>query len=138
MSRWTLFPLLAAGFVVPIGLSAQGVDAVLGKWRMTMETPRGSISQQFEFQLDGDVLTGTVKSRRGSSDLTNVKFEDGTLAFDVERSFGARSFVQHFTAKIEDGVMQGAMSGGRGGDREFTATRVETGPAGWPVSDPNE
>ncbi len=127
MSRSKLAFLMASALVLPAAaLSAQDVEAVLGKWEMTMETPRGSITQQFEFALEGDVLKGKVTSQRGSFDLKDVAFEDGTLTFDIERSFGNRSFVQSYAAKIEGSTMKGTVSGGRGGDREFTATRVET------------
>ncbi len=65
-------------------------------------------------------------SQRGDNPLKNVSFVDGKLTFDVERSFGERSFSQSFTATIEGDEMKGTMSGGRGGDRPFTAKRKAT------------
>ncbi len=98
---------------------------LLGDWEMTMETPRGTFTQEFVFMLEGDALKGTSSSRMGTTALENVSFKDGTLSFDVERSFDERSFTQSYTATIEGDTMKGTVSGGRG-DREFTATRKTT------------
>ncbi|NIM50790.1 MAG: hypothetical protein GTN62_10350 [Gemmatimonadales bacterium] len=133
MPRSMMTVLLTAALATPAGsLAAQEESAadrykpVLGEWEMTMETPRGSFTQQFVFTLDGDVLKGTVESQRGSFDLKNVSFEGGRLTFELERSFGDRSFTQSFTATIEGDEMKGTFSGGRGGDRPYTATRKKT------------
>lgn len=133
MSRSTLAFFLAAALATPVvTLVAQDTSgashfkAVLGEWEMTTETPRGSRTQQFVFTLDGDLLKGTVSSQRGDNPLKNVTFVDGKLTFDLERSFGERSFSQSFTATIEGDEMKGTMSGGRGGDRPFTAKRKAT------------
>jgi hypothetical protein len=128
MSRLPVLLFLAAAFAAPTTLAAQedAYKALLGEWEMTQETPRGTMTQQFVFTLDGGELKGTVTSRMGTFDLTNVKFEEGKLTFDVERSFRDRSFTQSFTATIDGSEMKGTMSGGRRGDRPFTAARKET------------
>ncbi len=132
MSRSTLAIFLAAVLATPAALVAQdssaasSLKAVLGEWEMTTETPRGSRTQQFVFTLDGDMLKGTVSSQRGDTPLKNVSFVDGKLTFDLERTFGERSFSQSFSATIEGDEMKGTVSGGRGGDRPFTAKRKAT------------
>lgn len=130
MSRSLTAVLMAAALAAPAALVAQDAAAlyapVLGEWEMTLETPRGSFTQTFAFELDGDALTGTTSSQRGESDLTNVSFEDGTLKFDVTRNFRGNSNTQSYTAKIDGDRMEGTVSGGRGGDREFTASRKAT------------
>ena len=69
MSRAVLALAILLGFAIqPTHLQAQQ-DAV-GSWEMSMETPRGTITQTFEFTRDGDVLSGTVTGPRGSTEPT--------------------------------------------------------------------
>ena len=130
MSRSLTVVLIAAALAAPAALVAQDPAAlyapVLGEWEMTLETPRGSFTQTLSFELDGETLGGTMSSQRGESDLTNVSFEDGTLRFDVTRNFRGNYNTQSYTAKIDGDRMEGTGSGGRGGDREFTASRKGT------------
>ena len=107
----------------PVASEAQDSGEVLGSWEMTMETPRGSVTQVFTFvEVDG-ALTGTVSARMGESDLQNVLLEGGMLRFEVVRNFRGNSMIQSFSASISGDEMKGTMSGGRGGEREFTAKR---------------
>ena len=122
MSRVALaFAILTGLTVQPATLQAQ--QDVVGSWEMSIETPRGAMTQTFEFTQDGDVLSGTVTGRRGSTELQNVQFVDGVLTFEVLREFRGNSMTQSFSATIEGDEMTGTMTGGRGGGREFTAVR---------------
>ena len=121
-------PRVALAFAILLGLTAQPVTLeaqqdVVGSWEMSIETPRGAMTQTFEFTQDGDVLSGTVTGPRGSTELQNVQFADGVLTFEVLREFRGNSMTQSFSATIEGDEMTGTMSGGRGGEREFTAVR---------------
>ena len=130
MSRSLFAVAILSLLLVPAShLSAQSAGeaaAVLGAWEMSLETPRGSITQQLVFVSEGGELKGTASTPRGTSDLQDVTFEDGTLSFKVERNLRGRSMRQSFTATVEDGTLTGTISGGRGGDRPFTATRSST------------
>ena len=122
MSRVALALAILAGLTVqPTTLQAQ--QDVVGSWEMSIETPRGAMTQTFEFTQDGDVLSGTVTGPRGSTALQNVQFVDGVLTFEVLREFRGNSMTQSFSATIEGDEMTGTMTGGRGGGREFTAVR---------------
>ena len=101
-------------------------SAVLGAWEMTIETPRGSMTQTLTFVADGDELTGSATARNGTIQLQNVTFEDGQLTFQVTRTLRNREITQSFRATIEGDRMTGTVSGARGGDREFTAERATT------------
>ncbi|MCY4647805.1 MAG: hypothetical protein OXE73_13130 [Gammaproteobacteria bacterium] len=110
-------------------LSAQNPTdfaAVLGAWEMTLETPRGSITQTLTFAAEGDQLEGTLTAPNGSVELQEVAFQDGTLTFRVTRNMRNRQIAQSFTATIDGDQMTGTISGGRGGGREFTAMRSTT------------
>jgi len=130
MHRILTTVLLSTALAVPAAslLAQEGgqLQPVLGEWEMTMETPRGSMTQQFVFKLVDGALQGTVSSPQGSVDLKDVKFDNGHLTFVVERTFGQRSMTQSFSATIEGDEMKGTVSGGRGGERPFTARRKAT------------
>ena len=101
-------------------------SAVLGAWEMTLETPRGSMTQTLTFVAEGDELTGSAMAPNGTIQLQNVSFEDGRVTFEVTRSFRNREITQSYSATIEGDQMTGTVSGPRGGPREFTAVRPTT------------
>ena len=130
MSRFIAVPiLLLLAFATAHDLSAQDASdfsAVLGAWEMTLETPRGSVTQTLTFVAEDDELTGTATAPNGTAQLQNVAFADGNLTFQVTRSMRNREITQSFTATIAGDQMTGTISGGRGGGREFTAVRSST------------
>ena len=93
---------------------------------MTLETPRGSVTQTLTFAADGDALTGSATARNGTIQLQNVAFEDGRITFQVTRTLRNREITQSYSATIQGDQMTGTVSGARGGDREFTAVRSTT------------
>ena len=130
MSRFIAVPiLLLLASATATDLSAQDASdfsAVLGAWEMTLETPRGSVTQTLTFVAEDDELTGTATAPNGTAQLQNVAFADGNLTFQVTRSMRNREITQSFTATIAGDQMTGTISGGRGGGREFTAVRSST------------
>ena len=111
-------------------LSAQDssdFSAVLGAWEMTLETPRGSMTQTLTFAVDDDELAGTATAPNGTMQLQNISFEEGRITFEVTRSFRNREVTQSYSATIDGEQMTGTVSGARGrGQREFTAVRSAT------------
>ena len=131
MSRFITVPLvLLLASAATHDLSAQDASdfsAVLGAWEMTLETPRGTMTQTLTFVADGDELTGSATAPNGTMQLQNVSFQDGTLTFQVTRSFRNREMTQSYTATADGDQLTGTISGGRGGgQREFTAVRSST------------
>ena len=124
MTRATM-ALLAAFVAIPAILPAQDVKDFLGEWVSTIETQRGPATTTYVFRMDSDVLKGTMSGRMGETEIDEVTYEDGTITFNLTRNFQGNSVTLTYTAKIVDGAMQGTVSTPRG-DREFTATRVET------------
>lgn len=106
--------------------TASDFSAVLGSWEMTLETPRGSMTQTMTFVADGEELTGSATARNGTTQLQNVAFEEGRITFQVTRTFRNREITQSFSATIDGDQMTGTVSGARGGAREFTAVRSST------------
>ena len=130
MSRLTALALaLTLASVPATRVSAQtspDFSAVLGAWEMTLQTPRGSMTQTLTFVADGDELTGAATAPNGTAQLRNISFADGQVTFQVTRSFRNREITQSYSATIEGDRMTGTVSGARGGEREFTAIRSTT------------
>jgi len=117
---------LGAGGGQPQALSAQNVSELLGTWESTMETPRGTVTQEYIFTQDGDALTGTVNGRGGPIALQGVRFVDGLLTFSIAREMRGTTRVMEVSATLDGDVLAGTVSGGRGGSREFSASRKPT------------
>ena len=123
MPAQILIPVVLLAFLPTTGLS-QDHAGVLGSWEMTMETPRGSVTQTLTFDATEGALAGVISSPRGESPLEEVSLDGGTLHFQVVRSMrGGNTMTQTFAATIEGDEMKGTISGGRGGERPFAATR---------------
>lgn len=130
MPRLVVASLLITMLGTPVAATAQGTDysPILGDWEMTMETPRGTVTQVFSFAVDDGQLEGTVTTQMGQTrtiTLQKVAFSEGHLTFDVERSFGDRTFTQSYSATVQGDELTGTVTGGRGGDRPFTAHRKQ-------------
>lgn len=94
-----------------------------GSWEMSMETPRGSMTQTLMLHVTDGEWGGTLRSPRGEAELTDVTFADGQLQFSVVRSLRGNTVTQRFSAVISGSGMTGTISGGPGGERPFTAVR---------------
>lgn len=73
-----------------------------GKW--TAEVPSrqgGTMTNTFNFKVDGDKLTGTMSSQMGEVDLTNGKVEGDNISFDVVRSFNGNSITLSYAGKAD-------------------------------------
>ena len=141
--------LMALAAVILIALPAAAQD-VTGKWEGTAPGRGGEMTMTFEFTVDGENLTGTVKSElTGKSEITDGKVDGNRIEF--KQSFEARGATRTFaftgvldgdeltmTRTIEGGRGRGGGRGGRGGrggggggrgrglraPAEFTLTRV--------------
>jgi len=120
-----MLALIATAITTPATLPAQDAKDFLGEWESTIETQRGMATTTYVFRMDGDTLKGTMSGRRGVMEIDEVTYEDGTISFNITRNYQGNPVTLTYTATIVDGSMQGTVSTPRG-EREFTATRVET------------
>ena len=117
--------LLVAALALPATLTAQDVQDFVGQWESTTETPRGTFTTTYSFWMDGEVLKGSATGRMGETAIDEVTYSDGSISFHISREMQDRSMTITYTAKIVDGMLQGSMTTPMG-EREFTATKVET------------
>lgn len=79
---------------------AAGID---GNWIANMKGPDGSeMAMTFVFKMDGDKLTGVVKSPNGDMPISNTKIEGKVFSFDV--SFNDMTITHNCTLKEDDTI----------------------------------
>ena len=117
---------LALTFMVfAIPTAAQETADVAGKWEMTNETPRGTMTSTFTFEQEGNVLTGTVETRGTSTEISSGTVEGNVITFSVVRAMGNRTRELTYSGTVDGNTITGSMSTPRG-EREFTMTREES------------
>jgi hypothetical protein len=125
-----------------LAIPAQGQD-LSGTWVMTYtRQARGGgqpteVTQEFTFAVaeDGTITGTTMMAMRGGRPgggggsppapqevaLSDVKFEEGTLTFSINRTMGERTMTTDYTATVSGNAMEGSftraggMRGGGGG-----------------------
>ena len=134
-----LFAVILAAFA-----SAADITDINGKWQAKMPGPMGEIEVLFDFQSDGDKLTGTVSNAMmGQSEIQEGKINGDQITFKQVMERG-RTITFAYSGKIQDGEIEftrqiegmgGPGGGGPGGRRggmmrrkvTFTAIRAPEG-----------
>ena len=97
-------------------------EEITGDWRITMDFNGRESFATLSIAKKAD---GTLTGKWGSSDLSNVKFEDGKLTFVRTISFGDQEFTMDYSGTLKDGKLTGTMSSDRG---DFAANGVRKKP----------
>jgi hypothetical protein len=107
--RNALIVVILAAFVLPgytVGAAqAQKLDALLGTWDVKMED--GSREFVWEFTMQDGKLAGKHTGGSGTTDMADLKFEDGTVKFTV--TVGG-TMVINFSANVAEGQLTGTLS----------------------------
>jgi hypothetical protein len=113
--------------VVTLGAATTLAADITGKWKGTVETPRGAQELSFDFHADGAKLTGTVTSPRGTSDITEGKIDGNTITFQQKISFNGNDFTIDYSGKVDGDTIKftRTRTGSDQPPTEFTATRVK-------------
>jgi hypothetical protein len=92
---------------------------VSGKWIGEFQTPDGQTRQStFNFQANGETLTGTVASTRGESKIDEGKVVGDDISFNVTRNFGGNDMKFVYKGKITGDEIKFTVTVGEG-DRSF-------------------
>jgi hypothetical protein len=103
-----------------VAVPAAAAD-VTGAWIFTVELDMGSGNPTFDFEQDGEKLTGTYHGIAGDAELEGTVKED-QIQFSFESSFGTVTY----TGTIEDdGTMKGTADYGGQASGTWTAKRAE-------------
>jgi hypothetical protein len=102
-----------------LAVAALGAD-VSGKWKAEFTTPDGTQRvNNFEFQQEGEKLTGTVAGTQDQTKIENGVVKGDEISFQAERPFGRFSY----KGKISGDSIQFRVEFGDNGF-EITAKRV--------------
>jgi hypothetical protein len=117
---WSGLVLLLWGAAVCAAAQAD----VAGAWNMTYSTRDGvKMSSTLTLKIEGDTLTGTISSPRGTIALDEVSVKGGDIAFAVIRvGFGDKIRID-YTGKIHGDTMKLTMKVGARDPIDVTAKR---------------
>lgn len=109
---------------------AQELEDFLGAWDVTLQMQGNETTIVITFlQAEDGTLSGTWESPRGTADLQDVAFADGTLTFTREMGGGPQGEGQGGTtqgvATLQDGQLHLKMTTPRG-ERELIGKRKES------------
>jgi len=111
-----IFPVILF-LLIASSCFATGVE---GTWKAKMEGPNGDMELTFVFKMDGETLTGTLKSPNGDVEITNTKIDGNEFSFDV--SFNDMTIKHNCTLKEDDTVSM-KVEGTPMGDSEMILKR---------------
>ena len=118
--------LVAALLLVMSGTSAAIAAAadVSGAWDMSYETSEGlKMASTLTLKIEGDTVTGTISSPRGSVAIEEVSVKGDDIAFAIVRvGFGDRIRID-YTGKVKGDTMALKMKVGAREPIDITAKR---------------
>jgi hypothetical protein len=109
--------LLRTGSVI----AADEPAKVTGSWEMSIETPRGTMTQTLTLQQDGNTLKGTLKGQRGEAPVTG-SVTGNKISFTVTRDTPNGSFTIEYSGTVDGDSMTGTAHSERF-DGKWTAKR---------------
>ena len=117
---------LSAVLIALLATAALAAD-VSGKWKAEIKTPDGqTFETNFDFQVSGGTLTGTVSSRMGETKISEGKVNGDEVSFVVVRKREDSEFKMNYKGKVSGDEMKLIVTMAQM-DRTFemTATRVK-------------
>lgn len=116
-------PVLGLSVLAFLAVVALAQENVSGEWEMSMETPRGPMTQTLKIVQDGEKITVTMISERGEfSGEGTIKGKD--IEWSVKRT-GRDGTERTVTYKgtVEGTTMNGTVEMGQMGSMEWKATK---------------
>jgi hypothetical protein len=119
--------------ILAVALASAGLAASIdGKWYSEQTVERNGqtfkIARTFEFQTEGEKLTGTVTLAFGDMEPRKIEIKDGKFAgnkfsFTITLPTPNGEFNLQYEGTLEGNTIKGTSSGGRGPSRPFEAKR---------------
>jgi len=122
MSKFHSFFMFFILVFFAISLSAQDVN-VTGDWEISMETPRGPMTQEMHFEQDGEKLTVTMTTRRGDEITGEGTVKGNEIEWSIIRSTPRGEFTMNYKGTVEGDTMSGEVQMGDRGSMEWTAKK---------------
>lgn len=96
--------------------------AIDGTWKGSLQGPNGNMEITFEFKVEGDKLTGTVKVPMGEMPITNGIVKGKEFSFDVDVN---GTVIKHNCTEKDDNTIAMKVIGSPGGDSEVILKREQ-------------
>jgi len=98
---------------------------VAGAWKLSYTTENGLRREALlDLKVDGERLTGTVSSNRGSAQIEDGTIIGNEISFQLVRKGNGDEIAVRYKGRIEDGTMKLKMQFGR---REAVAVTAKRG-----------
>jgi hypothetical protein len=121
--RPTAAILVALSVLAAASAAARRAD-VAGEWTMTYTTKEGvKLESTLTLKMDGDKLTGTVSSGRGSVALNEVAVKGDEISFAIVRVGFGDSIRIEYTGTVAGDTMKLKMKAGAREPLDVTAKR---------------
>ena len=105
-------------------LTAANATDLNGKWKGDMKTPNGDVLEiNFNFQVTGEKLTGTVANTYGEEQITEGTVKGDAIAFVILA--GGGQFKITYKGKVAGEDLKFNVTIGDMGEGELTAKRVK-------------
>jgi len=91
-----------------VAASALAADPT-GTWKWSVSTPNGEIETTLKLESKDGKLTGAYSNQFGDATISNASFQEGVLAFEVERELGGGKFVIKYRGKLEGDTIKGTL-----------------------------
>jgi len=115
--------LALAVLIIALGAVTALAADLNGKWKASVETPRGTQEITFDFHVDGAALTGKVTTPRGESDIQDGKIDGDNLSFTQVVNFNGNEMKISYTGKVDGDNIKFTRTVGDRPAVEFTANR---------------
>jgi hypothetical protein len=107
--------------LAPLSLCFAQTD-VSGEWDLTMNTPRGEMTQTAKFVQEGETITVTMISQRGEATGTGT-IKGADIEWTITRDTPRGQFTITYKGKVEGNTMTGEAQMGDFGNAEWKATK---------------
>jgi hypothetical protein len=116
--------LVFSAIVMLACLTAANATDLSGKWKGDMKSPnRDNLETTFNFQVNGDKLTGTVANSYGEEQITEGVVKGDAISFVVLA--GGGQFKITYKGKVVGDDLKFNVTIGDMGEGELTAKRVK-------------
>ena len=118
------FVIAFSAIVMLTGLTAANATDLNGKWKGDMKTPNGDMLEiNFNFQVNGEKLTGTVANTYGEEQITEGTVKGDAISFVILA--GGGQFKIAYVGKVVGEDLKFNVTIGDMGEGELTAKRVK-------------
>jgi hypothetical protein len=104
-----------------LGLS-QEID-VSGDWELTMETPRGKMTQKMHIEQEGEKVIVTMEGMGGEESTGEGTLQGSKITWSIIRSTPRGDFTITYAGAVEGDTRSGTAQRGDRGSMEWTAKR---------------